>query len=57
MCRNCGLTAILLYFLQFREFLHIPAAFAVKLPKLDVAGSIPVSRSIFSSARGTWSNP
>jgi hypothetical protein len=32
-------------FLLFTHFVHFAAPVGVKLPKLDVAGSIPVSRS------------
>jgi hypothetical protein len=32
----------------FAHFVNHPAPIGGKLPKLDVAGSIPVSRSIFS---------
>ena len=37
---------------RFASFLHLPASVAVKLPKLDVTGSIPVSRSILPSLLG-----
>jgi hypothetical protein len=36
---------------MFASFLHLPASIAAKLPKLDVAGSIPVTRSIFFRIR------
>jgi hypothetical protein len=35
------------YFRMFPHILHFGASIGVKLPKLDDAGSIPVSRSIF----------
>jgi len=46
------MSAILQFFFRFVHFLHLPSSTASKLPKLDVAGSIPVSRSIFLNHSG-----